>query len=348
MNNWLKRLINPEKVGTDQPPLEQAQVEEWKQTASEPASRRAQLIQNTIEEFNYYYRWLNDISGGFLAAMRRALETFGEARASEAAASLAYYSLFSLFPLLLAIVIIAGFFLAQDVVKQQLISTLMNILPAYSQDLVIQNVQRIIDARGSVGLLAVLFLIWSGSNMFNLLYINVDRAWPKQNRAGMIKRRAMAFSTLIGLSILFILAIMSTAISSILPNIPLPTGEEFVRIERMLWALFKLFVPVFFKFLILYNLYRWVPPIRIQPKINFYGALVVALMWELMTVGITRVMSTGLNRYELVYGSLGVLAALMLWIYWSAWLMLFGAHLTAAFYEWQKKNAGLPKRQAPI
>lgn len=244
-------------------------------------------------------------------------------------------------------VIIAGFFLAREVIRDQLITMLMNILPSYSQDLVVQNVQRVIDSRGSVGVVAVLVLIWSGSNMFNLLYINIDRAWPKQNRLGLIKRRAMAFSTIIGLGILFILAIMSTALSSILPNLPLPDNTWLRLLQSSFMHIFKLFVPVFFKFLILYNLYRWIPPIRIQPKINFYGALVVALMWEAMTTGITRIMGSGLNRYELVYGSLGVIAALMLWIYWSAWLMLFGAHLTAAFYDWQKKSAGSVRHQPP-
>ncbi len=347
MAKWWTRIFDRDRVGTDAPPLDQPQTEGWKDQVQRQSASFSQIMENAREEFSYYYRWLNDLSGGFLSAMRRALETFSEARASEAAASLAYYSLFSLFPLLLAVVIIAGFFLAREVIRDQLITMLMNILPSYSQDLVVQNVQRVIDSRGSVGVVAVLVLIWSGSNMFNLLYINIDRAWPKQNRLGLIKRRAMAFSTIIGLGILFILAIMSTALSSILPNLPLPDNTWLRLLQSSFMHIFKLFVPVFFKFLILYNLYRWIPPIRIQPKINFYGALVVALMWEAMTTGITRIMGSGLNRYELVYGSLGVIAALMLWIYWSAWLMLFGAHLTAAFYDWQKKSAGSVRHQPP-
>lgn len=345
MAEWWKRILTRGKAGTAKPPLDQPQVEGWKEQNQRQPGHYSQLLENAREEFSYYYRWLNDLSGGFLSAMRKALEAFSEARAAEAASSIAYYTLFSLFPLLLAIVIIAGFFLAREVIRDQLVNMLLTILPPYTEDLIIQNVQRVVDLRGSVSVVAALVLIWSGSNMFNLLYINIDRAWPKQNRAGVVKRRAMAFSTIIGLTILFILAIMSMAVSNVLPVLPWPDSANIQWIETTFWKLFKLFVPVFFKFLILYNLYRWVPPIRIQPKINFYGALVVALMWEVMTLGVSLMMGSSFNRYELVYGSLGVIAALMLWIYWSAWLILFGAHLTAAFYDWAKKSGGVVRRQ---
>lgn len=94
MAKWWTRIFDRDRVGTDAPPLDQPQTEGWKDQVQRQSASFSQIMENAREEFSYYYRWLNDLSGGFLSAMRRALETFSEARASEAAASLAYYSLF--------------------------------------------------------------------------------------------------------------------------------------------------------------------------------------------------------------------------------------------------------------
>jgi len=329
---WLNQTIDFSEV---QEKI-QKNRDDWKTRVQEKQVSISTGLQNTLEELGYYYRSLNNLTGGFLAALRRALKTFADARAPEAAASLSYYAIFSLFPLLLAAVVAGGFFLKREVIKNQLITVIMDFLPSFSQEFIIQNVQRVVDYRGSFGVIALATLLWSGSNVFHLLFVNIDRAWPKQNRAGIIKRRAMALSIIIGLLVLFILSITSTALFGFIPKIQLPAIDELKFLETFFWDVSAFIVPIFFKFLILYSLYRWVPTVKLYWKTTLWGALVVAFIWETVTDGFTWLMSSGLNRYELVYGSLGVIVSLMLWIFWSSWIILFGAHLTAAFHEWQK------------
>jgi membrane protein len=71
----------------------------------------------------------------------------------------------------------------------------------------------------------------------------------------------------------------------------------------------------------------------------FWGALVAAVAWELVTDAFTWVLSSGLIHYELVYGSLGAIIALLFWIYLISWILLYGAYLTAAIDE--SKEQGL-------
>ena len=59
------------------------------------------------------------------------------------------------------------------------------------------------------------------------------------------------------------------------------------------------------------------------------GAAVAAVGWELANGAFKWYLTSGLARYQLVYGSLGALIALMLWIYISSIIVLFGAHLSA-------------------
>ena len=77
-------------------------------------------------------------------------------------------------------------------------------------------------------------------------------------------------------------------------------------------------------------LYRWVPNTKVRWSSAFWAALIVATVWEILKAGFVWYLGTGLPEYELVYGSLATVVALLLWVYLSSLLVLFGAHLTAA------------------
>jgi membrane protein len=78
------------------------------------------------------------------------------------------------------------------------------------------------------------------------------------------------------------------------------------------------------------GMYRWVPNTRVKWSEAFWGALVATPAGEIATDAFSWYLSTGIVRYELVYGSLGTVVVLMLRIYIGALITLFGAHLSAA------------------
>ncbi len=75
------------------------------------------------------------------------------------------------------------------------------------------------------------------------------------------------------------------------------------------------------------------PNTEVKRRAAFWGALVAALAWEVAANGLAWYLKSGLVQYELVYGSLGAVVALMFWIYLSSWITLFGAHLSAAIAQ---------------
>jgi membrane protein len=76
--------------------------------------------------------------------------------------------------------------------------------------------------------------------------------------------------------------------------------------------------------------YRWVPGTRVKGYEAFLGAVVAAVGWELAQGGFSWYLTSGLARYQLIYGSLGAVIAFMLWLYVTAVVVLYGAHLSAA------------------
>jgi membrane protein len=78
------------------------------------------------------------------------------------------------------------------------------------------------------------------------------------------------------------------------------------------------------------SLYRWVPNTKVGWSGPLVGAFLAAFAWEVAASVFAWYLGSGLVQYELIYGSLGTVVALMLWIYIGSLITLFGAHLGAA------------------
>lgn len=278
------------------------------------------------------YQRVNHLSGGSLGIMKDAFQRFNEARASQAAAAMAYYALFSLFPLLLALVAAWSFVLEREQAFQQVVGFVTEAIPI-SQALIEKNIQRVLELRGAVGLVGLLGLLWSGMGAFEVLANNINRAWPGAEPRSFLERRLVALGMVGVLSALLAFSLISTTVLNLLPQLQVPLWDSVSIYETPLWGALSNFIPWLFTFLLFLALYLWVPNIEVERRVAFWGALVAALAWEVAANGLAWYLRSGLVRYELVYGSLGAVVALMLWIYWSSWIALFGAHLSAAIAQ---------------
>lgn len=135
------------------------------------------------------------------------------------------------------------------------------------------------------------------------------------------------------LSALLAFSLVSTTVLNLLPQLQVPLRGGVTIYETPLWGALSNFIPWLFTFLLFLALYFSVPNTEVKRRAAFWGALVAALAWEVAANGFTWYLRSALVRYELVYGSLGAVVALMLWIYWSSWNTLFGAHLSAAIAQ---------------
>lgn len=275
------------------------------------------------------YRQANERSGGVLGIVKGSLETFGDARGSEAAAGMAYYTLFSLFPLLLALVATGSYLLDRQQVFQQVVDLVSNAFPI-SQTLIQENLRQVLALRGAVGLIGLGVALWSASGAFTILTRNVNRAWAEAPPRGFLENRLVALGMVGSLAVLLVLSVLASTVLNVLSRFQVPLVDLESLYSTPLWTALSDLVPWFFIFLLLLALYRWVPNAKVSWAAAFWAALVVALAWEIVANVFAWYVSSGLARYRIVYGSLGTVVALMFWIYLSSWIMIFGAHLSAA------------------
>jgi len=278
------------------------------------------------------YRQLDRRTGGLLGILRDAFESYGEARAAEAAAGMAYYALFSLFPLLLALISAASFFLQSEQISERVVALIAQAIPV-SRQLIQRNVEQVLRQRGTVGIVGLIGLLWSASGVFAILVRNIGRVWDETDSRSVVKQRLIALSMVGTLGALLLLSILSTAVLSYLPllEVPLLGGVSIYRTP--FWTAISNFVPWLLIFLLFFFLYRWVPQTDVPLAAALGGALVAAVAWEIASAAFTWLLGSDAIQYELVYGSLGAVVALLFWIYLISSITLFGAHLCGAIAQ---------------
>ena len=288
-------------------------------SAREDLARKARTV----------YERADRLTGGALGVLRDAVKSFTDARAPEAATSLAFYVFFSLFPLLLVLVSAGSFVLQSDRAQQRVLDLVTEAIPV-SRELITRDIQQVLILRGTIGMVGLISLIWSASGAFTVLVNNINRAWSEAAPRNTLQNRLMALGIVGVLAALLALSLLSTAVLDVLPRLSVPLWGGVTIYQTPLWQLLRNGLPWLFAFFVFVSLYRWVPSTQIRWSQAFWGGLVAAMAWKVATDAFIWFLSSGFVRYELVYGSLGAVVALLYWIYLGSLIALFGAHLSAA------------------
>jgi len=328
---------------------------------SDRASRSLKKIKDeALRRFDH----ADQHSRGALRLLVATFKRMSETESWDAAAAIAYYSLFSLFPMLILLVIFGASFLETEENYQQLIIFISEILPPAEslareniqliqdlgdrlamhlplKELLQENFNQLLHFRLPVGIAAVIGLLWSATAVFVVLSKNIDRAWSDSKGRNPLEWRlvgvAMVGSLLIGLIILSMVMVSLLGLMDYGLGILMgPGGTYHTPLESKL--LYRLFpdIVIFAAFTILY---WWAPKVRVRWADAALGAFVAALCWELSKMGFAWYLESGLSNHMLVYGSLGTVVILMLWIYLSGLICLFGAHLVAQMVGQRQKKA---------
>ncbi|TFH33934.1 MAG: hypothetical protein E4G99_10545, partial [Anaerolineales bacterium] len=178
--------------------------------------RMRQLFENLGET----YRRLNRSSGGTLAIVALTIRRFGQTRASENAAVLAYYTLFSIFPFFLSLIVAGSFFLERGEVQQHVQDFIVQAFPA-SQSLIEENLSTVLTLRGTVGAVGLLGLSWSATGLFTNLIFAINRAWPNTRPRNFLRKRLAGLGVALSLAFLLGLSVLTTTAVDLLLSVDL-------------------------------------------------------------------------------------------------------------------------------
>jgi membrane protein len=276
---------------------------------------------------NLNARWLKIPA---LLLISRTLDGFSRIDGSQKAAGVAYYTLLSIFPLLLGLIALFGYLLPALNIQDELLKFVGNNLPG-ATDIIKQNLENIIGLRGIIGVLSVILLFWSASTMFAALSLAINRAWNIEVVRPFYIRKISELGMSIAAGFLFLLSLGASAGISILGKVmDLPAVDSiFVNLGGRL-AAFLLILTIF---LILYKL---LPNTRTYWKYIWPGALFSAVLFEIAR-SLFMFYLVSFANYQLIYGSVSSIIILLIWIYYSSFILILGAQFTFQYAQMRSR-----------
>ena len=134
---------------------------------------------------------LDGRSKGWLGVCERTYKRFLEHQGNANAAAIAYYTLFSVFPLTLLLISVGSFFLDPAQAQEAALTLVGAYLPT-AVELVERNIERVLALRGTAGIIGVLGFVWSASGVFGSLSRAINRAWDVERPRPVWAERALA------------------------------------------------------------------------------------------------------------------------------------------------------------
>lgn len=261
--------------------------------------------------------------------LKQTITEFFEDEALRLSAALAYYSVFSLAPLLVICVAVAGFFLGEEAVRGQLDDQLRSSLGASGafavQDMV-ANARKPEDnlwmSVAGVGMLLV-----GAGGLFGQLQDALNTVWsvkPKSGRGimGIIKDRFLSFSMVLGTGFLLLTSMVLSAVLQAMSK----WAGTIANLPPQLWAAISSLVSFAIVVILFAAIFKVLPDARVRWPQVWVGAVFTAALFVAGKEGIGWYL--GREAMASSYGAAGSLALVLLWIYYSSIILLFGAEFT--------------------
>lgn len=264
--------------------------------------------------------------------LTQSFKEWQEDKASRLAAALAYYTIFSLPPLLILSLAIAGQFYDRQSVQEKVLAQTSSLVGSVGADAIDQMLENASDPEtsGLAAVISIVTLILGASGVFTQLKDAMDTIWEVQPKPGRgivnaIKNRFFSFTMVLVVGFLLLVSlIISAGLAAVSVTLNSLTGD--VEIVAQVVDFVISFIAITFFFALIYKV---VPHVKIQWRDVWLGAAVTAVLFNVGKWAIGFYL--GRSAPASTYGAAGSLIVLLIWIYYSAQILFLGAEFTQVY-----------------
>ena len=242
-------------------------------------------------------------------------------------AALAYYTTFSLAPIIIVVIGIAGFVFGKEAVRGELFAELEGLLGAEAAD----TVEKVVEASYTSGdnfwttILGVGTLLFGATGAFNQLKLSLDGIWgieskPTNGLIGFLKARLTAFAMVVGLGFILLVSLVVNALAVGLSN---QIGQYFSLVGEITLAVLSLLVSIAITVGIFSIIFKYLADVRIRWTEVLWGSLFTALLFSIGRSAIGYYI--GNSSITSGFGAAGSLVALLVWTYYTSQIVFLGA-----------------------
>lgn len=279
----------------------------------------------------------------FFRLARKSVQAWMDDYASSIGAAIAFYTVFSLAPLMLIVIGVAGFFWGEEAVRGELmrqVSTMVGESGAQAVEAVVQSGANEPQQGMVATIVSVTFLLIGATRVFAELQSALDRIWKvpaREKTTGiwkLVRARLLSFGLVLSLAFLLLVSLVVSTVLSALGSWAgalLPGWELILQILNTLvsFGILTVLFAMIFKFM---------PQADVAWKGVWTGAFVTALLFELgkLVIGLY----VGKSAVASSYAAAGSLVIVLLWVYYAAQVFLLGAEFTWVYANEQGSRAG--------
>jgi membrane protein len=271
--------------------------------------------------------------GYALSLFMETVREWSDDRASRLAAALAFYTTFSIAPLLVIVIALTSVVFGEAAVRGQIERELGSLVgeeaAAFVQDLIVRGRRE--DSRGWASVFGVLALLFGATGAFAELRGALNTVWdiePESGNflAGLLESRLLSFAMVLGVGFLLLVSlVLSAALAALTESLGRFAGsDEAVVVQAAAFVTSFLVVTALFAMI-----FKFLPDAEIHWKDVWIGASATALLFSggKLLIGLYL----GRSAVSSTYGAAGALAVLLLWVYYSAQILLLGAEFTQVY-----------------
>ena len=250
-------------------------------------------------------------------------------RSSAAGAALAFYCAFSLAPLLIILLTVAGWIVGAEAAYGQLSGTLTQLFGLATAEVLLEAMKQSQNSEGLVAAaISIVSLVVGATTVFAALEEALDNIWHAQALGpkgvwGWLKVRVLSFGVILAVGFLLLVSLTLTSALAALRGMIAARFAELVIVAAVLDFAISLALVAG----LIAIIYRYLPSKRLPWRPVLIGAVVTALLFHLgrWAIGLYLAKSTQPSAF----GAAASFAAMLLWLYYSAQIFLLGAEFTA-------------------
>jgi len=270
---------------------------------------------------------------GIWKVLKNSFNGFSDHKVTKLSGSLAYYTVFSMAPLLVVIISLCGIFLGQEAAQGQVYAQLDGFM---GKDTALQ-LQDLVK-KAAIGnkdkiafIIGIITLLIGSTTVFGDIQESINMIWglkpkPKRGWLKMLQNRFLSFSVIISLG--FIL-LVSLGVNAILDGFSQHLQARYKDVSVILFYILNQVVTLVVISLIFGVIFKVLPDAIIKWRDVLFGSVVTALLFMLGKFAIS--LYIGQSNVGSTYGAAGSLVILLLWTYYSSIILYFGAEFTKAY-----------------
>jgi membrane protein len=270
---------------------------------------------------------------GLFGVLKDSFKGFGNDNVTKLSGSLAYYTVFSMGPLLVVIISLCSIFLGREAVEGKIFGQLNSFVgkdTALQLQQIIKNAS--IGGKGHMAaIIGVITLLIGATTIFGDIQDSINRIWglkakPKKGWLKMLRNRFLSFSVIASLGFLLLVSLGISALIELLIN---SLKAKYPDIAVIVVYIINIVLTLGITTLIFAVIFKVLPDALIKWRDVIAGAVTTAILFMLGKFAISFYISKA--NVGTTYGTAGSLVILLLWVYYSSIILYFGAEFTKMY-----------------